>query len=128
MALYNGDSPSIQGVAEAAISKGDYVKQGTIATNGQYVTPCTAGARGIGFAAEDIAAGATGRIIVAGTAQALAHDSGITGGSTILKAAASGRANGATTNKDVIIAHALSSSAAQDDLIDVLVVHYTLSV
>ena len=127
MAFYNGDNHSVQGVAEAAISKGQYVKQGTIATNAQYVTPAGAGERGIGFAAEDIAAEGVGQIITSGEAQALAHDNAITGGSTILKAAASGRVDGASTDKDVIIAHAQTSSSAQGDLIDVLVVNYTLS-
>jgi hypothetical protein len=121
MPFYNDDNNSIQGVAEEAISKGQCVKMGTVATNPQYVKIAGANEAGIGFAAEDIAAGATGRIIVAGVALALAHDNAITAGATYLKAAASGRVDGTTTDKQLVVAFALQSSTAQDDLIEVVV-------
>ena len=122
MGFYNGNNNSIQGVAEAAISKGDCIVLGTVATNGQYVTPAGAGEIGIGFAAEDIAAEGVGQIIVNGVAQALAHDNAISAGNW-LKAAAAGRVDGTTTDTNVLVAIALGASSAQDDLIDVLIVH-----
>jgi len=126
MPFYNDDNLSIQGVAEAAVSKGQYVKQGTIATNAQYVTPAGSTEVGIGYAAEDIAAAGVGRIIIAGIALALAHDNGITGGSTVLTSAASGRVDGTTTDKAWVCGHAISTATAQDDLIEVLVTGYRL--
>ena len=120
MPFYNDDNNSFQGVAEAAISKGDCVVLGTIATNAQYVTPAGSGEKGIGFAAEDIAVDATGRIIVSGVALGLAHDNAITAGDFV-KAAASGRVDSTTTDTDVTVGMALQTSTAQDDLIEILV-------
>jgi len=113
-----GGAKDISMVAEADLSKYQYVKKGT-AQNGALVG--TAGAIGRGFIDQDYDSGENIKVQRDGTCRGIAHDGAVTIDSW-LTPAANGRLDSTTTNKAIIVARAIEASSAAGDVIAIEIV------